>query len=131
METSRMTTSWRAIVALRLHFRDVVVALAERRAVLVGFIARESAIGKAHELLPEGDVDRAGRAVALLANDDFRVVLFGRAELFVVGGLALDEENAVGCLLDASRLAQMRHHRPPPGPTLPLYATLQPLHHHS
>src|SRR6186713_2298215 len=34
-----------------LHFRDVVVALAERRAVLVGFIALERAVGEAHELL--------------------------------------------------------------------------------
>src|ERR1043165_2361634 len=98
MVTSRMTTSSVAIEpccanrdVAALHFGHLVVAVAEGRAVLVLFVAREGAVGEAHVLLPERHIDGPGRAVALLPDDDLGLALLLGAQLLVVGGLAVHE----------------------------------------
>src|SRR5512143_2267452 len=68
---------------------------------------------EARELIDEGEPARAGRAVALLADDDLRdapVLLAGLVLL-----LAVDEHHHVRVLLEGSRFSQVRQLRTPVG----------------
>src|ERR1700722_20013481 len=60
-------------------------------------------------LAQERQLKVAGRAVALLGDDDVRDALARR--VLVVYLFAIDQQNEVTVLFDGARFAQIRHHR--------------------
>src|SRR6218665_3189661 len=82
---------------------------------------------EARLVLLEEQLDRAGRAIALLADDDFGHVRL--LALFFLVVVAVDEHDDVGILLDGAGLAQVGHQRAFVGALLDRAIELRERHH--